>query len=99
MIDSLDKKWVKGKIVLCDEITDGEGILDAGAVDTIMQGVDFGDVTFSFPLPTSCLSMKDGSKVKNYYDSSRYFIKPLLWVTNESASHAIYQILLHTTMF
>ena len=78
LIDSLDKKWVKGKIVLCDEITDGEGTLDAGAVDTIMQGVDFGDVAFSFHLPTSCLSLKDGSKVKNYYDSSTYFIKPLL---------------------
>ncbi|KAM4093893.1 hypothetical protein ACJW30_06G152800 [Castanea mollissima] len=71
LIDSLDKKLVKGKIVLCDEITDGEGTLGAGAVGTIMQGVDFGDVAFSFPLPASCLSLKEGSKVKNYYESSR----------------------------
>ncbi|XP_075670268.1 cucumisin-like [Castanea sativa] len=70
LIDSLDKKLVKGKIVLCDEITDGEGTLGAGAVGTIMQGVDFGDVAFSFPLPASCLSLKEGSKVKNYYESS-----------------------------
>ena len=48
------------------------GQLTAGATGTIMQDAGFTDVAFSFPLPASCLSLKNGSKVKAYYNSSRY---------------------------
>ena len=71
---TLDKKLVEGKIVLCDTVTLGDqgAQLAAGAVGTIMQVVSNIDVAFSFPLPTSCLSLKNGSEVKDYYNSSRY---------------------------
>ena len=68
----MDKKLVEGKIVLCDMQTPSNewGQLAASAVGTIMQGCT--DVAFTFPLPTSCLSLKNGSEVKDYYNSSRY---------------------------
>jgi hypothetical protein len=68
----LDKNLVKGKIVLCDE-----AVLATGAVGTIMADTESSDVAFSFPLPNSCLSLNDDRKVKDYYNSSRYFPKSL----------------------
>uniref|UniRef100_A0A7N2M7E5 Peptidase S8/S53 domain-containing protein n=1 Tax=Quercus lobata TaxID=97700 RepID=A0A7N2M7E5_QUELO len=35
-----------------------------------MQAVSYTDVAFSFPLPASCLSLKNESEVKAYYNSS-----------------------------
>ncbi|KAK7842871.1 cucumisin [Quercus suber] len=56
-----------------DAISDGVdiGLLVAGAIGTIMQDARFTDVGFSFPLPTSLLSLKNGSEVKDYRNSSR----------------------------
>uniref|UniRef100_A0A2N9J9R9 Peptidase S8/S53 domain-containing protein n=1 Tax=Fagus sylvatica TaxID=28930 RepID=A0A2N9J9R9_FAGSY len=54
-----------------------EAVLATGAVGTIMADTESSDVAFSFPLPNSCLSLNDDRKVKDYYNSSRYFPKSL----------------------
>lgn len=53
----------------------GEEQLAAGAVGNIMQDTTFPDVAFSFLLPASCLGLKKVSELKDYYNSSRYFLK------------------------
>ncbi len=73
----LGQEFVKGKIVLCDEVLSDEAVLATGAVGTIMADTESSDVAFSFPLPNSCLSLNDDRKVKDYYNSSRYFPKSL----------------------
>lgn len=60
---------VKGKIVLCDGLNDGEGASAAGAIGAVMQ--DYIDVAFNFPLPVSCLSSDAGSEVSSYLNSTK----------------------------
>ncbi|GMY39334.1 cucumisin [Fagus crenata] len=67
----LGQEFVKGKIVLCDEVLSDEAVLATGAVGTIMADTESSDVAFSFTLPNSCLSLNDDRKVKDYYNSSR----------------------------
>lgn len=67
----MDKTLVNGKIVLCDTLNDGEGALDSGAIGTIMQDGGFKDNAFSFPLPASYLSIKDGQEVSVFINSTR----------------------------
>ncbi|XP_059457644.1 cucumisin-like isoform X3 [Corylus avellana] len=69
--NSLDQDLVKGKIVLCDIRTNGEGAFVAGAVGTLMQGQARQDVARPYPLPASYLRLKDGSKVYSYINSTR----------------------------
>lgn len=69
--DSLDKTLVDGKIVLCDELSDGEGALQSGAIGTIMQDGGFKDDAFSFPLSASYLSSEDGAKVLSFINTTR----------------------------
>lgn len=69
--DSLDKTLVEGKIVLCDELNDGEGALQSGAIGTIMQDGGFKDDAFSFPLSTSYLSSEDGKEVSTFINTTR----------------------------
>lgn len=71
-LDSLDKTLVNGKLVLCDELSDGEGAMQAGAVGTIMQDGGFKDHAFSFPLSTSYLTLEDGAEVSNFINTTRY---------------------------
>ncbi|GMY39677.1 Subtilisin-like protease SBT4.3 [Fagus crenata] len=66
----LGQEFVKGKIVLCDEVLSDEAVLATGAVGTIMADTESSDVAFSFTLPNSCLSLNDDRKVKDYYNSS-----------------------------
>ncbi|XP_062154118.1 cucumisin-like [Alnus glutinosa] len=68
--DSLDKNLVKGKIVLCDGLGDGEGPLLAGAVGTVYQGRRT-DVAYSFPLPASSLRPEDAASVYLYINTTR----------------------------
>ncbi|XP_017984507.1 PREDICTED: cucumisin [Theobroma cacao] len=67
--DSLDETLVEGKIVLCDEVSYGEGAIAAGAVGAVMQ--DYLDSAFNFPLPVSCLGSDDGSEVSSYLNTTR----------------------------
>ncbi|KAF3433597.1 hypothetical protein FNV43_RR24699 [Rhamnella rubrinervis] len=69
--DSLDKNLVKGKIVLCDQLTSGRGPLLAGAVGFLMQDRQARDLASSFPLPASLLSADQGSDIYKYINSSR----------------------------
>ncbi|CAK9135676.1 unnamed protein product [Ilex paraguariensis] len=69
--NTLDSSLVRGKIVLCDSIGDGEAPLLAGAAGTVMQDGDSKDVAFLFPLPTTYLGVKDGAKVFSYINSTR----------------------------
>ncbi|XP_059457922.1 cucumisin-like isoform X2 [Corylus avellana] len=69
--DSLDQNLVKGKIVLCDGLNNGEVAFEAGAVGTIMHGPDGQRASRSFPLPASYLDLQDGSKLHSYITSAR----------------------------
>ncbi|GMN75148.1 hypothetical protein TIFTF001_056803, partial [Ficus carica] len=78
--DSLDKKLVKGKIVLCDGF--GIGPILAGAVGVVRSGGDFGKFAVTYPLPLSSLSLEDSAKVYIYLNSTR---KPTasIWKSKE----------------
>lgn len=69
---TLDQNLVKGKIVLCDFLGDGEGTFLASAVGTVIKGSERRDIAFSFPLPASYLDIEDGSNVYFYINSTRY---------------------------
>lgn len=67
---SLDVDKVQGKIVLCDEVGDGEPALSGGAVGTIMQVAGHQDVAFLFPLPVSLIDLDAGKNVFQYLRST-----------------------------
>ncbi|KAH7521361.1 hypothetical protein FEM48_Zijuj07G0024900 [Ziziphus jujuba var. spinosa] len=69
--NSLNKNLVKGKIVICDVLTNGRGPFLAGAAGLVMKGQVVGDVVGSLPLPASFLSVDDGSKINTYMNSTR----------------------------
>nr|XP_023919247.1 cucumisin-like [Quercus suber] len=68
---SLDQNLVKGKIVLCDALSDGSGPFLAGAVGAVMQGRNPNSQTMAFPLPASYLSFANGGKIRTYLNSTR----------------------------
>eukprot|EP00261_Vitis_vinifera_P025626 XP_010658504.2 PREDICTED: cucumisin [Vitis vinifera] len=68
--DSLDKSLVTGKIVLCDETSQGQAVLAAGAAGTIIPDDGNEGRTFSFPVPTSCLDTSNISKIQQYMNSA-----------------------------
>ncbi|XP_065871253.1 cucumisin-like [Euphorbia lathyris] len=69
--DSLNKKLVKGKIVLCDYISNGEAASVAGAIGTIMQDGYPLDVAYNSPIPSSHLNLDDGYYVSQYVNETR----------------------------
>ncbi|KAE9465255.1 hypothetical protein C3L33_02841, partial [Rhododendron williamsianum] len=69
-VDSLDETLVKDKIVLCDQLSDGEGPLYAGGIGAIMQDDGFKDLAFSFPLSASYLGSTDGAAVFLYINKT-----------------------------
>ena len=68
----MDQNLVKGKIVLCEALSDGSGPFLAGAVGAVMQGRDPNSLTRAFPLPASYLSFENGGKIRTYINSTRY---------------------------
>lgn len=71
--DSLDSTKVRGKILLCDMLNDGEPAVQAGAAGIVMQGDEHAkDFAVSFPLPATFLSANDGRSVFNYIKLTRY---------------------------
>ncbi|KAI3799883.1 hypothetical protein L1987_35188 [Smallanthus sonchifolius] len=60
--DSLDPTLVQNKIVVCEDIEGPGNALLSGASGVVIDG-DFGyeDLAFSYPLPTTYLSSKDGN--------------------------------------
>lgn len=77
----MDKKLVKGKIVLCESRSKALGPFDAGAVGALIQGQGFRDLPPSLPLPGSYLALQDGVSVYDYINSTRYQLKMLLTLT------------------
>ncbi|XP_052207270.1 cucumisin-like [Diospyros lotus] len=67
---SLNRDLVKGKIVLCDEISNGETALLAGAAGAVMQVTGLRDFASSFPLPAAVVRDDGGSHIFNYINST-----------------------------
>lgn len=64
---TLNSYLVEGKIVYCEALWDGSGILIANGVGTIMSDPQaLADNAFSFPLPSTVLSVEDGQRVLDY---------------------------------
>lgn len=63
---------VTGKIVYCETVWDGSGVLLANGVGNIMSDVNIEnlDVGFSWPLPTTLISSSDGKSVLEYIRST-----------------------------
>ncbi|CAI0447408.1 unnamed protein product [Linum tenue] len=57
--NTLSKKRVKGRIVLCDSVNSGEGPAAAGAAGSIMLAQEQQLVASNFPLPASTVSGSD----------------------------------------
>ena len=70
---TLNTSLVTGKIVFCDQLSDGVGAMSAGAVGTVMPSDGYTDLSFAFPLPTSCLDSNYTTNVHEYINSTRYF--------------------------
>ncbi|KAI0519099.1 hypothetical protein KFK09_006539 [Dendrobium nobile] len=67
---TLDGELVKGKVVLCDGLTDGSGPLLAGAVGAIMDIDWVNDDSFEFLLPVSVLESQNIIQVRNYANNT-----------------------------
>ncbi|KAL0324368.1 UNVERIFIED_CONTAM: Cucumisin [Sesamum calycinum] len=71
-------KWsnvhLAGKIVFCEALWDGSGILLANGVGTIMADVlvENPDYAFSWPLPATLISPEDGKIVLEYIKSTEW---------------------------
>ncbi|XP_019053282.1 PREDICTED: subtilisin-like protease SBT4.3 isoform X1 [Nelumbo nucifera] len=67
----LDANLVKGKVVVCDEVSKGEEPVHARALGTIMIDNRFNDFGRIYPLPATLLIPENGEKVKSYMNSTR----------------------------
>ncbi|KAJ3669508.1 hypothetical protein LUZ60_011458 [Juncus effusus] len=87
----LDKKNVRGKIVLCDSdgtdiIGQGEGVLMAGGVGviiTVFQSDGYIMIVEDTVLPTSQISYNDGEKLKKYISSTKNPVATFLFRTTK----------------
>ncbi|XVE64915.1 hypothetical protein DITRI_Ditri07aG0140600 [Diplodiscus trichospermus] len=62
----LNSYKVEGKIVYCETLWDGTGVLEANGVGTIMADDEITDFAFNYPLPATQISSSDGKKVLDY---------------------------------
>ncbi|XP_022737203.1 subtilisin-like protease SBT4.3 [Durio zibethinus] len=62
----LNSYKVEGKIVYCETLWDGTGVLLANGVGTIMADDEITDFAFNYPLPATQISTSDGEKVLDY---------------------------------
>ncbi|KAG0465927.1 hypothetical protein HPP92_020091 [Vanilla planifolia] len=63
---TLDGELSKGKVILCDSLSDGSGPQHAGAVGAVMETSDANDFAFGFKLPASVLGTDDSAEVLEY---------------------------------
>ncbi|XP_073111214.1 cucumisin [Elaeis guineensis] len=66
----LNSYKTEGKIVLCDAIWDGSGVLMANGVGVIMSDSEYSDFAFSYPLPATLISVEDGKQILEYIQST-----------------------------
>ncbi|XAR55023.1 Cucumisin [Bertholletia excelsa] len=76
--DTMNSKKVQGKIVLCDTLWDGSGVLLANGVGTIMAYSSITDFAFSYPLPATQISMEDSLKILDYIRTTENPIATIL---------------------
>ena len=68
----LDRDWVKGKIVVCNEATGRKEAFRAGALGVItLNGEERADASFVVPLPSSALTAKNYDLVKSFINSTK----------------------------
>ncbi|WRX19390.1 Peptidase S8/S53 domain - like 10 [Theobroma cacao] len=75
----LNSYRVYGNIVFCELLWDGTGILEASGVGTIMASDRLKDFAFSFPLPATVISTKDGEQILDYIRSAEYPVATILF--------------------
>lgn len=68
---TLNSYKTEGKIVLCDTIWDGSGVLMADGLGVIMSDSEYSDFAFSYPLPATLISVEDGKQILEYIQSTR----------------------------
>ena len=70
---TMNSYLIEGKIVFCEALWDGSGVLLANGVGTIMSDPETPtDYAFSFPLPTTTLTVEDGPRVLDYIKSTEF---------------------------
>ncbi|KAK1312443.1 hypothetical protein QJS10_CPA07g00095 [Acorus calamus] len=74
----LAPKLVKGKIVLCDEVSDGTVPLFAGAQGVVMADVYKSDVPHLYPLPATTISFDDKEYLLRYLNKTRNPVAKIL---------------------
>ena len=68
---ALNSYIVSGKIVFCESIWDGSGVLLANGVGTIMADSEYSnDFAFSYPLPATVITTEDGQEILDYIRST-----------------------------
>lgn len=63
--DTMNSYKIEGKIVLCDVLWDGSGVLLAGGVGTIMADL-ITDFAFNYPLPATQIGVDDSLAILDY---------------------------------
>ncbi|XP_074290267.1 subtilisin-like protease SBT4.4 [Silene latifolia] len=66
----LDKRLVKGKILVCDDNTAFAAVLRAGALGSLSV-TRFDNVSFIFPLPAATLNVSDFKALESYLNSTK----------------------------
>lgn len=68
--DQLEAKMMKGKIVVCGQLTDGSGPLNAGAKGAVMF-FNLTDFSMAFPLPALVVNSTVGDQLIQHIDSNK----------------------------
>ncbi|KAJ4712934.1 putative Cucumisin [Melia azedarach] len=69
---------VAGKMVFCETLWDGSGILMANGLGTIMADSSITDFAFNYPLPATLISTEDGQRILDYIRSTENPIATIL---------------------
>ncbi|KAA3464505.1 cucumisin-like [Gossypium australe] len=75
---SMNSYKVEGKIVFCEVLWDGTGVLLANGVGTIMADDEITDFAFNYPLPATQISTSDGEKILDYIRTTENPIATIL---------------------
>ncbi|KAG4188631.1 hypothetical protein ERO13_A08G177700v2 [Gossypium hirsutum] len=75
---SMNSYKVEGKIVFCEVLWDGTGVLLANGVGTIMADDEITDFAFNYPLPATQISTSDGEKILDYIKTTENPIATIL---------------------
>ncbi|CAN1257234.1 unnamed protein product [Linum perenne] len=68
---SLEKRLVRGKLVLCDLVGSGESVFAAGGKGAIMQDRSYNDVAFNYVVPAAHFGQDVGSKISAYLKQTK----------------------------